>query len=193
MGKYYVFYKKVIDFFERKYSRVIEGEIVYIKSNRYIYNHDWQLLGYAESLQELSHFLKNKKFLIQPHFVQQPFQTNTVYLIKDSKGNVLEKEDVLKRLSEFEQKSYKRKKNRPKRVRYGKYYFCHPKKISNELRQTVTPQEIEETFLDYGVRLKACKPKRKHLQEKLCHSGCCKKTPANWKRYRKHQWKEKEY
>lgn len=85
------------------------------------------------------------------------------------------------------------KKQRQKKgyTRYGIYYWSHHgNNLHNEMMQTVTPQEIKEIYEDYGVKLKPCKEKRKHLQSDLAYLEQCTKCERSWKKFRKHQWKE---
>lgn len=75
-------------------------------------------------------------------------------------------------------------------TRYGNYHWGHPgNKLCNELKQSVTPQEIEETFYDYGIRLKPYKNKRYDLHGHLAYDDFATKHERNWKKFRKHQWK----
>ena len=75
-------------------------------------------------------------------------------------------------------------------TRYGNYHWGHPgNKLCNELKQSVTPQEIEDTFYDYGIRLKPYKNKRYDLHGHLAYDDFATKHERNWKKFRKHQWK----
>lgn len=75
-------------------------------------------------------------------------------------------------------------------TRYGNYHWGHPgNKLCNELKQSVTPQEIEDTFYDYGIRLKRYKNKRYDLHGHLAYDDFATKHERNWKKFRKHQWK----
>ena len=77
-------------------------------------------------------------------------------------------------------------------TRYGNYHWGHPgNKLCNEMKQSVTPQEIEDTFYDYGIRLKPYKNKRYDLHLHLAYDDFATKHERNWKKFRKHQWKVK--
>lgn len=62
-------------------------------------------------------------------------------------------------------------------------------KLSNEMRQSLTPEEIRKFAYEDGFYFKECKEKRKKQRKENLWFAKYMRRERNWKRFRKTQWK----